>query len=214
MEDVLDVYELPYDPLRPVVCMDEKPYQLLGEARESWAMRPGDNRKVDSEYVRHGTCSIFAFVEPLGGKHHVSVREHRTAVDWAEEIKYLVDVLYPDVDKIILVMDNLNTHKPASLYKRFKPEEARRITKKLEIHYTPKHGSWLDIAEIELNVMTRQCLNRRIDNIEILRKELAAWEMQRNETMANVNWQFRTKDARVKLISLYPDLDSETKQFM
>jgi hypothetical protein len=194
--------------------MDEKPYQLLGEARESWAMRPGDNRKVDSEYVRHGTCSIFAFVEPLGGKHHVSVREHRTAVDWAEEIKYLVDVLYPDVDKIILVMDNLNTHKPASLYKRFKPEEARRITKKLEIHYTPKHGSWLDIAEIELNVMTRQCLNRRIDNIEFLRKELAAWEMERNETKANVNWQFRTKDARVKLISLYPDLDSEMKQFV
>ena len=214
MEDVLDVYELPYDPLRPVVCMDEKPYQLLGEARESWAMRPGDNRKVDSEYVRHGTCSIFAFVEPLGGKHHVSVREHRTAVDWAEEIKYLVDVLYPDVDKIILVMDNLNTHKPASLYKRFKPEEARRITKKLEIHYTPKHGSWLDIAEIELNVMTRQCLNRRIDNIEVLRKELAAWEMERNETKANVNWQFRTKDARVKLISLYPDLESEMKQFV
>ena len=214
MEDVLDVYELPYDPLRPVVCMDEKPYQLLGEARESWAMRPGDNRKVDSEYVRHGTCSIFAFVEPLGGKHHVSVREHRTAVDWAEEIKYLVDVLYSDVDKIILVMDNLNTHKPASLYKRFKPEEARRITKKLEIHYTPKHGSWLDIAEIELNVMTRQCLNRRIDNIEFLRKELAAWEMERNETKANVNWQFRTKDARVKLISLYPDLDSEMKQFV
>ena len=211
MEDVLDVYELPYDPLRPVVCMDEKPYQLLGEARESWAMRPGDNRKVDSEYVRHGTCSIFAFVEPLGGKHHVSVREHRTAVDWAEEIKYLVDVLYPDVDKIILVMDNLNTHKPASLYKRFKPEEARRITKKLEIHYTPKHGSWLDIAEIELNVMTRQCLNRRIDNIEILRKELAAWEMERNKTKANVNWHFRTRDARVKLISLYPDLDSEMK---
>ena len=214
MEDVLDVYELPYDPLRPVVCMDEKPYQLLGEARESWAMRPGDNRKVDSEYVRHGTCSIFAFVEPLGGKHHVSVREHRTAVDWAEEIKYLVNVLYPDVDKIILVMDNLNTHKPSSLYKRFKPEEARRITKKLEIHYTPKHGSWLDIAEIELNVMTRQCLNRRIDNIEFLRKELAAWEMERNETKANVNWQFRTKDARVKLISLYPDLDSEMKQFV
>ena len=177
-------------------------------------MRPGDNRKVDSEYVRHGTCSIFTFVEPLGGKHHVSVRDHRTAVDWAEEIKYLVDVLYPDVDKIILVMDNLNTHKSASLYKRFKPEEARRITKKLEIHYTPKHGSWLDIAEIELNVMTRQCLNRRIDNIEFLRKELAAWEMERNETKANVNWQFRTKDARVKLISLYPDLDSEMKQFV
>ena len=203
MEDVLDVYEMPYD---PVVCMDEKPYQLLGEARESWAMRPGDNKKVDSEYVRNGTCSIFAFIEPLGGKHHVSVREHRTAVDWAEEIKYLVDEMYPDAEKIILVMDNLNTHKPSSLYKKFKPEEARRIIKKLEIHYTPKHGSWLDIAEIELNVMTRQCLNRKIDSIEKLTAELAAWEKERNENHAKVNWHFRTKDARVKLISLYPEL--------
>jgi hypothetical protein len=206
MEDVLDVYEMPYDPSIPVVCMDEKPYQLLGEARESWAMRPGDNKKVDSEYVRNGTCSIFAFVEPLGGKHHVSVREHRTAVDWAEEIKYLVDEMYPEAEKIILVMDNLNTHKPSSLYKKYKPEEARRIIKKLEIHYTPKHGSWLDIAEIELNVMTRQCLNRRIDSIEKLTSELAAWEKERNEKHAKVNWHFRTKDARVKLISLYPEL--------
>ena len=206
MEDVLDVYEMPYNPSVPVVCMDEKPYQLLGEARESWAMRPGDNKKVDSEYVRNGTCSIFAFIEPLGGKHHVSVREHRTAVDWAEEIKYLVDEMYPDAEKIILVMDNLNTHKPSSLYKKFKPEEARRIIKKLEIHYTPKHGSWLDIAEIELNVMTRQCLNRRIDSIEKLTSELAAWEKERNENHAKVNWHFRTKDARVKLISLYPEI--------
>ena len=206
MEDVLDVYEMPYDPSIPVVCMDEKPYQLLGEARESWAMRPGDNKNVDSEYVRNGTCSIFAFVEPLGGKHHVSVREHRTAVDWAEEIKYLVDEMYPEAKKIILVMDNLNTHKPSSLYKKYKPEEARRIIKKLEIHYTPKHGSWLDIAEIELNVMTRQCLNRRIDSIEKLTSELAAWEKERNEKHAKVNWHFRTKDARVKLISLYPEL--------
>ena len=206
MEDVLDVYEMPYDPSIPVVCMDEKPYQLLGEARESWAMRPGDNKKVDSEYVRNGTCSIFAFVEPLGGKHHVSVREHRTAVDWAEEIKYLVDEMYPEAEKIILVMDNLNTHKPSSLYKKYKPEEARRIIKKLEIHYTPKHGSWLDIAEIELNVMTRQCLNRRIDSIEKLTSELAAWEKERNEKHAKVNWHFRTKDARIKLISLYPEI--------
>ena len=206
MEDVLDVYEMPYDPSIPVVCMDEKPYQLLGEARESWAMRPGDNKKVDSEYVRNGTCSIFAFVEPLGGKHHVSVREHRTAVDWAEEIKYLVDEMYPDAEKIILVMDNLNTHKPSSLYKKYKPEEARRIIRKLEIHYTPKHGSWLDIAEIELNIMTRQCLNRRIDSIEKLTSELAAWEKERNENHSKVNWHFRTKDARVKLISLYPEL--------
>ena len=206
MEDVLDTYELPYNPDRPVVCMDEKPYQLLGEARESWAMRPGDNKKVDSEYVRNGTCSIFAFVEPLGGRHHVSVREHRTADDWAEEIKYLVDVMYPDVEKIILVMDNLNTHKPASLYKAFAPAEARRIIKKLEIHYTPKHGSWLDIAEIELNVMTRQCLSRRIENIELLRKELSVWESERNSSRAEINWQFTTKDARTKLVSLYPEL--------
>lgn len=206
MEDILDVYELPYNPARPVVCMDEKPYQLLGEIRESWAMRPGDDKKVDSEYVRNGTCSIFAFVEPLGGKHHISVREHRTSVDWSEEIKYLVDEMYPNAEKIVLVMDNLNTHKPASLYKKYPPEEARRILKKLEIHYTPKHGSWLDIAEIELNVMTRQCLSRRIKSIDILRRELMAWEQERNSKQATVTWQFRTNDARIKLASLYPEL--------
>lgn len=204
MEDVLDVYELPYNPERPVVCMDEKPYQLLGDARKPLPMRPGDNQKTDSEYVRNGTCSIFAFVEPLGGTHHVSVREQRTAFDWAEEIKYLVDVMYPDAEKVILVMDNLNTHKTASLYKRYPADEARRIIKRLEIHYTPKHGSWLDIAEIELNVMTRQCLSRTIENIASLREELAAWEVERNTVAAKVNWQFRTADARVKLSSLYP----------
>lgn len=176
MEDILDVYELPYNKAVPVVCMDEKPYQLLGETRDSWAIRPGDDKKADSEYTRNGTCSIFAFVEPLGGMHHVSVREHRTAGDWAEEIKYLSDVMYPDAEKIILVMDNLNTHKASSLYKTFSPEEARRIIKRFEFHSTPKHGSWLDIAEIELNVMTRQCLSRRIDSIEHLRDELSAWE--------------------------------------
>lgn len=202
----MDIYELPYNPDIPVVCMDEKPYQLLGEARDSWAMRPGDNKKVDSEYVRKGTCSIFAFVEALAGKHHISVREHRTAIDWAEEIKYLVDVMYPQKEKIILIMDNLNTHKAASLYKAFPPEEARRIIRKLEIHYTPKHGSWLDIAEIELNVMTRQCLSRRIESIDILRTELSAWESERNNNYAKINWQFTTKDARIKLVSLYPEL--------
>ena len=206
MEDILDVYELPYNPLRPVVCMDEKPYQLLGEARDSWAMRPGDNRKIYSEYVRNRTCSIFSFIEPLGGRHHVSVKEHRKAVDWAQEIKYLVDEMYLDVEKIILVMDNLNTHKPASLYKKYPPEEARRIIKKLEIHYTPKHGSWLNISEIELNVMTRQCLSRRIEDISSLRRELSAWECERNRNQATVNWQFKTKDARIKLVSLYPEL--------
>lgn len=206
MEDVLDVYELSYNPQIPVVCMDEKPYQLLGEARDSWAMRPGDTKKVDSEYVRNGTCSIFAFIEALGGVHHVSVREHRTALDWAEEIRYLADVMYPNAEKIILVMDNLNTHKPASLYKRFEPAEARRILRKLEIHYTPKHGSWLNIAGIELNVMTRQCLSRRIASIETLKSELSAWETKRNNSEAKVNWHFRTADARIKLASLYPNL--------
>lgn len=204
MEDVLDVYERPYDNCNPVVCMDEKPYQLLGDARESWAMRPGDNKKVDSEYVRKGTCSIFAFTEPLGGKRHISVREQRTALDWAEEIKTMVDEWYPDVEKITLVMDNLNTHRISSLYKRFAPAEARRIIKKLDIHYTPKHGSWLNIAEIELNVMTRQCLSRRIENIEKLRTELAVWESERNNADSKVSWQFQTKDARIKLESLYP----------
>ena len=207
MEDVLDVYERPYDAQHPVVCMDEKPYQLLGEAREPLPMRPGDTQKTDSEYVRNGTCSIFAFIEPLTGKHHVSVREQRTATDWAEEIKYLSDVMYPDAEKIVLVMDNLNTHKPASLYKKYPPAEARRIIRRLEIHYTPKHGSWLDMAEIELNVLTRQCLARRIDNLELLKTELAAWEEQRTPDRAKIRWQFRSSDARIKLASLYPSLD-------
>ena len=206
MEDVLDVYELPYDPMRPVVCMDEKPYQLLGEAREPLPMRPGDDQKVDSEYVRNGTCSIFAFVEPLGGTHHVSVHERRTATDWAMEIKYLSDEMFPGAEKIILVMDNLNTHKVASLYKAFPPDEARRIARRLEVHYTPKHGSWLDIAEIELNVMTRQCLSRRIGTLDQLREELAAWEAERNRDKAVIRWHFQTGDARVKLISLYPTI--------
>lgn len=204
MEDILDVYELPYDENRPVVCMDEKPYQLLGEVKTPLPMMPGSDRKTDSEYIRNGTVSIFAFVEPLGGVHHVSVREHRKAVDRAEEIKYLVDTMYPDVEKIVLVMDNLNTHKSSSLYKRYPAEEARRILKKLEIHYTPKHGSRLDIAEIELNVMTGQCLRRRISEIKLLRNELSAWEMERNTLAAKVNRHFRTGDAGIKLSSLYP----------
>ncbi len=207
MEDVLDVYELPYDSKRPVVCMDEKPYQLFGEVREPLPMRPGDDQKIDSEYVRNGTCSIFSFVEPLGGRHHVSVHERRTAIDWANEIKYLSDEMYPDAEKIILVMDNLNTHKPASLYKAFDPAEARRIIKRLEIHYTPKHGSWLDMAEIELSIMTRQCLSRRIETITLLKDELSAWEAERNQEKANIKWHFKTGDARVKLISLYPIIE-------
>ena len=207
MEDILDVYEMPYDPSVPVVCMDEKPYQLLGEARGALPMRPGDLQKIDSEYKRNGTASIFVFIEPLGGIRHVSVREHRTAKDWAEEIRYLTDVTYPDKEKIILVMDNLNTHAIASLYKAFPAAEARRIARKLEIHYTPKHGSWLNIAEIEINVMTRQCLSRRIADIEKLRPELQAWENDRNNAEARINWQFTTDNARIKLTSLYPKID-------
>ena len=186
--------------------MDEKPYQLLGEAREPLPIREGSNQKIDSEYVREGTCSIFVFTEPLGGVRHVSVRTQRTAKDWAEEIKYLVDVGYPDVEKIILVMDNLNTHKLSSLYKAFLPVEARRIAKRLEIHHTPKHGSWLNIAEIELNVMTRQCLKRRVDHLEKLRSELSAWEIERNSNIAKINWHFTNNQAREKLISLYPKI--------
>lgn len=159
MEDILDVYEKPYDPAFPVVCMDEKPYQLLGEFRKPLPMRPGNTQKVNSEYIRNGTASIFVFAEPMGGVRHVSVREHRTSIDWAEEIKYLTDICYPDCDRIILVMDNLNTHAISSLYKAFPASEAHRIARRLEIHFTPKHGSWLNIAEIELNVMTRQCLD-------------------------------------------------------
>jgi len=207
MEDILDIYETPYTLGRPVICMDEKPYQLLGEARDPLPVRPGDDKKTDSEYIREGTCDIFVFTQPLGGVRHVSVRERRTALDWAEEIKYLVDVAYPDAEKIILVMDNLNTHKPASLYKAFPAAEARRIIKRLEMHYTPKHGSWLNIAEIELNVMTRQCLARRIDSIDTLRDELQAWEVERNENASKIIWQFKTGDARVKLVSLYPKFE-------
>ena len=207
MEDVLDVYELPYNPQLPVVCMDEKPYQLLGESREPLPMRKGSDQKIDSEYVREGTCSIFIFTEPLGGVRHVNVRKQRTSVDWAEEIQYLVDIGYPNVEKITLVLDNLNTHTLASLYRAFPPEEARRIARRLEIHFTPLHGSWLNIAEIELNVMTRQCLHRRIDDFEKLRSELAAWERERNTRSSKIRWHFTNNQAREKMASLYPKIE-------
>ena len=207
MEDILDVYALPYDPRRPVICMDEKPYQLLGHARAPLPMRPGKDQRIDSEYIRKGTCSIFAMIEPRGGWHRVTVRERRTACDWAQEIKAMVDSR-PEAEKIILVMDNLNTHRPSSLYKAFPPEEAERILAKLEIHYTPVHGSWLDIAEIELNMLTRECLNRRrFDNIVTLSKELSVWAAKKNEEKKKVNWTFTKKDARTRLASLYPDFE-------
>ena len=211
MEDILDVYQQPYDPKYPLWCMDEKPYQILGEAREPLPMRPGDLSKTDSEYVRNGTVSIFCFVQPHTGKILHSVEPTRTAVDWAEKIKYLVDEVEPDAEKIILVMDNLNTHNISSLYKAFPPEEARRIAKKLEVHYTPKHGSWLDIAEIGINIMTRECLNRRIPSIEALKEELKAWNDEYDKDPSPVNWQFHADDSRIKLKRLYPDIGKYRK---
>jgi ribosomal protein S13 len=207
MEDILDIYEMPYDVGLPVICMDEKPYQLLGEVREPLPMRPGDDAKIDSEYVRNGTCSIFVFVEPLAGYRFVHVREQRTALDWAAEIKYLLTECYPSNSKVILVMDNLNVHAISSLYKKYPASEARSYAKRLDIHYTPKHGSWLNIAEIELNVMTRQCLERRLDNMGKLAIELEAWNTQRNQNIAKVNWQFTTSNARTRLISVYPKFE-------
>ena len=208
MEDILHIYELPYNENVPVICMDEKPYQLLGETREPLPLRSGDSRKTDSEYIRCGTCSIFIFIEPLADYRHVAVCEHRTRKEWAEQIRYLLTEVYPEKEKIILVMDNLNTHTKSSLYQTFPPEEAYELAKRLEIHYTPKHGSWLNIAEIELNAMTRQCLDRRIDDIHKLEEELSAWESRRNMSQRSVNWHFTTEDARIKLRSLYPKFDS------
>ena len=207
MEDILDLYQMPYDPKRPLYCMDEKPYQILDEARKPLPMRPGDIAKFDSEYKRNGTVSIFCFIKPHTGAITQFVEPTRTALDWAEKIKYLVDVLEPDAEKIILVMDNLNTHSISSLYKKFSPNEARRIASRLEVHYTPKHGSWLDIAEIAINIMTRECLNRRIPSIEQLREELNAWNERYNNNPSPVLWQFTNEDSRIKLKRLYPDID-------
>ena len=207
MEDILDVYQLPHDPKRPVWCMDEKPYQLLDESRKPLPMRPGDIRKIDSEYVRNGTVSVFCFIQPHTGRIIHAVEPTRTAVDWAEKIKFLVDEVCPEVEKIILVMDNLNTHTIGSLYKAFKPAEARRIARKLEVHYTPKHGSWLDIAEIGINIMTRECLNRRIAGIEELRSELKAWNDKYNSDPSPVNWQYTVEKSRIKLTQLYPNIE-------
>jgi DNA-binding Lrp family transcriptional regulator len=207
MEDILDIYQTPFDPKRPLWCMDEKPYQLLDEVRQPLPMRPGDPTKVDSEYVRDGTCSVFCFIQPHHGTIHAEVEETRTAVDWANKIKYLVDTIEPDAEKIVLVMDNLNVHSISSLYKAFPPEEARRIAKKLEVHYTPKHGSWLDIAEIAINIITRECLNRRIPGIEKLREEVTAWLTKYNQNPTSINWQFTTEKARIKLKRLYPNID-------
>jgi len=206
MEDVLDIYHQPYDPEQPVVCMDESCKQLVGEVVEPIPCQPGQSKRIDDEYVRNGVIQIFMEVEPLAGKRHVEVRERRTRQDWAHVIKEMLDERYPDATKVRLVMDNLNTHNIASLYETFEPAEARRLAERLEIHYTPKHGSWLNMAEIELSVLTGQCLDRRIPDIETMRSEFQAWKNDRNNRMNTINWQFRTSDARIKLKRLYPKI--------
>ena len=205
MEDVLAVYSRPYNPKRPVVCMDEKLYQLLSEVREPIPMTSGKIKKADNEYKREGVCSIFIFTEPLAGWRYAEALKRRTKIDWANRIKWVLDHQYPDVEKVVLVMDNLNTHVTSSLYAAFPPEEAFRLAQRLEIHYTPKHGSWLNIAEIELSALATQCLGgRRIPSIETLNKEVSAWEHKRNDGQKGVDWHFTTADARTKLKRLYP----------
>jgi hypothetical protein len=204
MEDVLELYQQPYDPARPVVCMDETNKQLVGETRRPVAAAPGVPRRIDYEYERRGTADVFLFTEPLGNLRYVEITPSRTRVDWALQIKDLVELYYPEATTIRLVMDNLNTHTIGSLYEAFPPEQARRIAEKLEIHYTPKHGSWLNMAEIELRVLTVQCLSRRIPDAATLRREVQAWETARNASDAHVDWQFTTPDARIHLKQLYP----------
>ena len=208
MEDVLELYQEPYDPLRPVICFDEGTKQLIGDTRSPEPMKPGQSQRHDYEYVRHGTCNLFMFSEPLAGWRHVQVTDNRKKVDFAQCMKFLVDEARPNAEQIRVVQDNLNTHKPSSLYEAFPPEEARRILNRLEFVYTPKHGSWLNIAEIELNVLNSQCLDRRIADKSLLVKEVAAWETQRNQDAAIVDWQFTTHDARIKLKRLYPSFDA------
>lgn len=206
MEDVLEVYRRPYDPRRPVVCLDEQPTQLIKETRQVIPAQPGQPERYDYEYERAATAVNFMLTEPLGGWRKVTVRETKTAIDLAQEIKELLDVDDPDAERVVLIWDNLNTHTPASLYKAFEPAEARRLLDRLEIHYTPKHGSWLDVAEIELSVFTKQCLSRRIADIETLRTEATAWAEARNAAQIGVDWQFTTDQARIKLKHLYPQV--------
>ena len=208
MEQVLDVYKVPYSKDYPVVCMDESPKQLIKETRIPIVMKPGKDKKVDFEYERKGVCNIFMANEPLKGTRYVEVKERKTKKDWAYFIKGLADNQYKEAKKITLVMDNLNTHSPSALYEVFKPEEAKRIWDRFNFVYTPKHGSWLNMAEIELNVLNGQCLNRRIDNIETVKDEVKAWCESRNNMKAKINWQFTTKDARIKLKTLYPKLEA------
>jgi DDE superfamily endonuclease len=206
MEDVLDVYQRPYDPRYPQVCMDELHKQRVEETRTPVPVKPGQPERYDYEYERNGTANVFLFTEPLQNVRWTSVTEQRTRYDWAHQIKDLVNVRYPHAEKVVLVMDNLNTHTPGALYEAFARAEAQRLADKLEIHYTPQHGSWLTIAEIELSVLTKQCLDRRIPDIETLRGEVTAWHHRRNALGGRVDWRFTTADARIKLKRLYPSI--------
>jgi len=205
MEKVLGVYKRPFDPDNPLVCMDESPKQLIRETRLGKPMKKGKEALVDYEYFRCGVCNVFMASEPLAGKRFTKVTEQKTKKDWAEYIKEIVDN-YPKASKVTLVLDNVNTHCTGALYETFKPQEAKRLMDKIEFVFTPKHGSWLNMAEIELNVLTKQCLNRHIDNLKTIKKEVSAWQRNRNKKRKKVNWQFTTKDARIKLKKLYPSI--------
>jgi hypothetical protein len=207
MEDVLEVYKRPYDSKRPVVCLDETSKQLIGEVRSPVPAVPGQVAHYDCEYVRNGVANLFVIFEPLAGRREVEMTDRRTKKDYAQCLRKLSDQVYPDAEIIVLVQDNLNTHSPASLYDAYVPTEAKRLMERFEWHYTPKHGSWLDMAEIELGILSRQCLSQRIDNMDNLRQETKAWEKSRNQTQAKVNWQFTTADARIKLRRLYPSIE-------
>lgn len=206
MEDVLAIYALPYNPHYPVVCMDESCKQLIGEVREPIPYAPGRPERIDDEYVRNGVAEIFLEVEPLTGRRHAGVSAHRARTDWAQWIKGMLEERYREAMKVCLVMDNLNTHSAASLYETFPPEEARALTERLDIHYTPKHGSWLNVAEIELSVLKGQCLDRRIPDMDTMQEQIADWESDRNNRQSKITWQFSAKDARIKLKRLYPKL--------
>lgn len=204
MEDVLDLYAQPYDPRRPVVCFDERPCQLLMDVREPLPMKPGRPRREDNEYKRQGSCNLFLLFQPLAAWRKAVVTERRTSEEFAYQMKALVDEFFPQAEVIRVVLDNLNIHTPAALYQAFPAEEARRIARKLEFHYTPKHGSWLNMVEIEFSILVRQCLNRRLPDMESMRREVEAWEKERNDAKATVEWRFTTADARTKLQRLYP----------
>jgi transposase len=207
MEEILDLYEEPYDPNRPVVCFDERPCQLLAEVRESLGYKPGKPERVDSEYERRGTANVLLAFEPLKGRREMRVTERRRKQEFAQMMRYLAETVYPDADRIRLVVDNLNTHSPAAFYELFPAEQARHLSKKIEFVYTPTHGSWLNMVEIEISVLVRQCLKRRIPDIETLRCEAEAWCEERNRLGSSVDWRFTTADARIKLRKLYPTID-------